>query len=375
MNLAIVISRYHRGAGLERVAVEYARGLRARGHDITVFARDVTVEADDEPIRFTHVPAPGQIALRAATFPLAASRAVARAEPFDNIIAFGSVMTMPAVVRAPGVHRSWFEFANREWPVGSVAGVKRRLNPHHRIVLGWDRYVLGGGRARAVLAAGAWQADDIRRFYPKVADRVQVLADGVNLDEFAFDAEVRARRRANWGVGDVPVVLAVVTEIRRKGIGGLFDAFAHILRREPRARLVVASTAPADQVRALAHQAGVTEALGPVGFVPDMRAAYAASDLLLFPTRFDTWGLPVVEALACGTPVVVSARAGAATVVRPGESGAVVIDPTDPHAVAEAALEVLARRWDRDALRAAVEHLSWDRIVGQLDAIVEATAS
>jgi glycosyltransferase involved in cell wall biosynthesis len=128
-------------------------------------------------------------------------------------------------------------------------------------------------------------------------------------------------------------------------------------------------------VRALARTAGVADALVSVGFIRDMRAAYAGADVLLFPTRFDTWGLPVVEALSCGTPVVVSAHAGAATVVHPGRNGAVLTDPTDPIAVAFAALDVLERRHDRDALRAGIEHLSWDRIVAELETIVEATAS
>lgn len=373
MRIAIAISRYETNAGLERVAVEYARGLAASGHEVTVFAQSVRRAEADGGVRFIRVGGwKGQTALRAATFPIAATRAIGRVRPsFDVHLSFGSVVLRPSVVRAPGCHRSWWELANREWPATTVDGIRRRLNPHHRIVLWWDRRVLGRGIPTAVLAAGEWAADDIRRFYPAVGGKVSVLPDGVNLDEFDLDDAGRAYERDHWSVGDAPLLFTLATEQRRKGLDTLFESFRIVRERLPDARLVVGGRVPSSDVRALAVHHRVQDGVLAVGFLRDLRAAYSAADVLVFPTRFDPWGLPVVEALACGTRVAVSARAGAASVVRPGVTGALIADPADPAVVAEATLAALAASGDRPACRASVRHLAWDRVVSRLEEILE----
>lgn len=374
MKLGIVISAYHRSAGLERVAVEYARGLVARGHEVTVFAQQRKKENADDGVRFVHVGgATTQPAARAATFPFAATAAIKK-HRLDNIVSFGSVVLRPAVVRAPGCHRSWWEVANREWPVTSFDGLRRRLNPHHRVVLAADRYVLGRGLPRAVLAAGEWAADDIRLYYPAVADRVEILPDGVNLDEFGFDPDGRASMRARWGADDAPTLFTVATELRRKGLGTLFEAFRIVRELIPEARLVVGGKAPAADIRALAVHHRVGREVRAVGFIEDLRAAYSAADVLIFPTRFDPWGLPVVESLACGTPVAVSARAGAASAVQPGVTGATISDPSDPHLVARATVEALRLQIDRDKIRDSVSSFAWPNVVADLEAVLERTA-
>jgi len=374
LRLGIVISAYNRRGGLERVAVEYARGLVARGHEVVVFAQTWEVQDEDRAVRFVRVGGlRSQIALRAATFPFAAARAVARVD-LDNIVSFGSVLSRPCVVRLPGAHRSWWEVANREWPVTTFDGLRRRLNPHHHIILASDRHVLGRGIPSAVLAAGDWAADEIRFYYPAVVDKVRVLPDGVNLEEFSFDPKGRETMRAAWEVGDSPLLFTVATEMRRKGLGTLFESFRVIRERVPDARLVVAGRAPAGDVRALAVAHRLGREVRAVGFVPDLRAAYSAADALIFPTRFDPWGLPIAESLACGTPVAVSARAGAAAAVTDGVNGALIPDPTDPVGVAHAAVRALSLPSDRAGARASVEHLRWENVVAQLEQVLEQTA-
>lgn len=372
MDLAIVIAAYDRRGGLERVAVEYARGLHARGHAVTVYAQTAEREPADEGIRFVRVGGVrGQRAARAATFPVFATRALDGSR-HDTIVTFGPVAMRPAVVREPGCHRSWWEFANETWPADTWEGFRRRSNPHHRFVLAWEDRVLGRGIPRAVLAAGDWTAADIRRFYPAVADRVSILPDGVNLDEFTFDPDGRDGLRKRWGSG--PILFTVATELRRKGLGTLFEAFRLVRAEEPDAQLYVGGRAPAEDVRALAQQHKVRGAVHALGFVDDLRAAYSAAHALVFPTMFDPWGLPVVEALACGTPVAASARAGASGVIREGETGSRIADPRSPDDIAAAVLRTLRIEPDRDALRASVAHLAWEHVVAELEEVCERTA-
>jgi glycosyltransferase involved in cell wall biosynthesis len=94
----------------------------------------------------------------------------------------------------------------------------------------------------------------------------------------------------------------------------------------------------------------------------------------MFPTRFDPWGLPIVEALACGTPVAASARAGASGAIRDGETGSLIQDPKDPKQVAHATLTALYSRSSRDQIRETVAHLDWARVVEQLEPHLEKAA-
>lgn len=360
-------------AGLERVAVEYARGLQQLGHEIVVFAQEVHPGDGDEHIRFVRVGgARGNKALRAATFPRAATKAVAR-EQLDNLLTFGSSAFMPAVVRLPGCHRSWWEVATREWPVTTIDGLRRRANPHHYLTLRNDARVLGSGMPKAVLAAGGWAAGDIERFYPAVAGRVSILPDGVNLDEFAPDPAGAKAYRDAWNVGEGPLLFTVATELRRKGLDTLFEAYRLVRAELPSAVLVVGGRTPAEDVRALAVAHKVQGGVRAIGFIEDMSAAYSAADALVFPTRFDPWGLPIVESIACGTPVAASARAGASQVIQQGRTGTTIADPSDPKLVALAAVAAVSLRRDPDALRASVEHLAWPKVVADLEAVLERT--
>lgn len=367
MKVGLVVGAYHDRAGLERVAVETSRGLRDRGHRVVVVTQIAETDDRDRGIEFLRVGGfRRNIALRAATFPTRATRAVGDLD-LDVIYSFGSTVMTPAVVRAPGAHRSWWTLANREWPATSVEGFRRRLNPHHRITLGMDALVLGHALPHSVLAAGEWAADEIRAFYPRIADRVHVLPDGVSLEEFRFSADARTARRETWGAADGPVLLCVATEMRRKGLGTLCEAFALIREEIPTALLVIGGRAPAADIRALVAQHHISDRVRVVGEIDDMAAAYSAADALVFPTRFDPWGLPVVEALACGTPVAVSARAGASEAIQSGRTGALIQDPADAQQVARGAIDALYAGASRTDIRESVYGYAWSRVVERLE--------
>src|SRR6202040_3286565 len=98
---------------------------------------------------------------------------------------------------------------------------------------------------------------------------------------------------------------------------------------------------------------------------PDVMQFYAAADAYVGPSLEDAYGLPILEAMACGLPVIASARAGASEIVHHGENGFVLRDPEDSSELAgllrslyvDAALrEKLANEAARTAARE-----TWDR--------------
>jgi glycosyltransferase involved in cell wall biosynthesis len=88
------------------------------------------------------------------------------------------------------------------------------------------------------------------------------------------------------------------------------------------------------------------------GFVPqeELPLWYNAADLFVYPAIYEGFGIPPLEAMACGTPVIVSNRSSLPEVV--GDAG-IVVDPDDVEGMALAMRDVLADAERRDALRAA----------------------
>jgi alpha-1,3-rhamnosyl/mannosyltransferase len=88
------------------------------------------------------------------------------------------------------------------------------------------------------------------------------------------------------------------------------------------------------------REAGVADSVRLVGFVPEHEIPlwYNAADLFVYPSEYEGFGLPALEALACGTPVVASNRSSLPEVV--GQAG-VLVDPTDTGAMADGMQRVL----------------------------------
>jgi glycosyltransferase involved in cell wall biosynthesis len=80
----------------------------------------------------------------------------------------------------------------------------------------------------------------------------------------------------------------------------------------------------------------------------DLPALYAAADLFLFPTLYEGFGIPVLEAFACGTPTIASDSSGSAETAA---DAALLVDPYSEDEIAEAIVEVLTNEELRDSLR------------------------
>jgi glycosyltransferase involved in cell wall biosynthesis len=105
---------------------------------------------------------------------------------------------------------------------------------------------------------------------------------------------------------------------------------------------------------------GIRQSVTFTGALPQAVVAQwiAASDMLCLPSHHEGTPNVVVEALAAGVPVVASRVGGIPALVRDGENGA-LIAPGEVEALADAIEQTWMRKWDRAAIRASVEHLTW----------------
>lgn len=197
-------------------------------------------------------------------------------------------------------------------------------------------------RARAIIAVSRFTREEIVHFFRVPPERIRVIYEGYDP---AFRplpaAEVAAfRKRRNL---PERYLLYVGNLEPRKNLPMLVRAFARMATQHD-AVLVLAGPRGwgyAGLFR-LIEALGLQERVYFPGFVPaeELPLWYNAAELFVYPSRYEGFGLPPLEAMACGTPVVVSRASSLPEVV--GEA-AVQVDPGDVDGLARALLQLLTR--------------------------------
>ncbi|HEY2595592.1 MAG TPA: glycosyltransferase family 1 protein [Chloroflexota bacterium] len=188
------------------------------------------------------------------------------------------------------------------------------------------------------------------------------------------NAELLSQARRKLGVGDAPFILAIGVIEPRKNLNRLMDAFAALKERgnvPDDLKLVLAGGKGWLYDDIFEHHASspVRDDILLPGFVSDdlLPAIYSAAEVLAFPSLYEGFGLPILEAMACGTPVVAS-RASCLPEV--AEGAALLIDPNNVDSLM-AALELvlldgdLRERLISRGLQRAAEY-TWTRAAEEL---------
>jgi len=164
-----------------------------------------------------------------------------------------------------------------------------------------------------------------------------------------------------------PYVISVCRGYQHKNLVGLLRAFALVCRGQPdppQLVLVGERYSSGHALDRLTQELGLGTAVRFTGFVTndDLQALYSGAEVFAFPSLCEGFGLPVLEAMACGAPVVASAASAVPEAV--GEAG-ILADARDPEALAAALTRVLQDAGLRAALRARgfewVRKFSWER--------------
>jgi glycosyltransferase involved in cell wall biosynthesis len=226
---------------------------------------------------------------------------------------------------------------------------------------GWAlrRAVAGADR---VLCVSATTARDLAEHLGVAGERVDVTPLGTDLVP-ASDEEV-AELRARVGL-DGPYLLGLGTLEPRKDLPTLVRAFAAIAAEVPHT-LVLAGLAGwgSDELAAAVAGSGAAERIRLTGYVPehDKAALLTGADLLAYPSRYEGFGLPVLEAMACGTPVVTTTGGSLPEVA--GDA-ALLVPTGDAEQLAAAVLKLLgdqAARADQARRgRARAAAFTWER--------------
>jgi glycosyltransferase involved in cell wall biosynthesis/DNA-binding CsgD family transcriptional regulator len=206
-------------------------------------------------------------------------------------------------------------------------------------------------RAHAVMVSSRYAAGEVIRELQLDATRVHVCPPG----RPAWADDVRRRRERAAGQGGVRPILFMGTLSLRKNVGTLLEAYARLrakVKDVPPLVLAGHRTPASARWEARCEQPPLKGHVTITGYVDaDQKIdLYANAAMLVLPSYEEGFGLPVLEAMACGVPVAASNTAPVREVLRNGENGRLV-DFFEVQAVAQAALEMLDKRRAQVPLR------------------------
>jgi glycosyltransferase involved in cell wall biosynthesis len=207
-------------------------------------------------------------------------------------------------------------------------------------------------RSDRVIAISEATRDDLVSILGLAPERIDLAPQGVGLTTLADplpEAEVRARH----DLGDRPVVLSVSAKRPHKNLMRLLDAHAR-LRRDPRPILVIPGypTEHEDELKAHAAALGIASDVRFLGWIDaaTLEGLYAVAAVFAFPSLYEGFGLPILEAMRRGVPVVCGNRSSLPEVA--GDA-AILFDPEDVGAMTAAIERVLDDPAEAELMRAA----------------------
>ena len=219
---------------------------------------------------------------------------------------------------------------------------KRRPELFRRFDLPFWRILLHASAhlSTRVLAISDATRDDLLRFYQIGPEKIAVTPLGA--DPVFFDISQRRRYTD-------PYILAVSTLHPHKNLDGLMHAFAEFRKTRPEFRLIVVGlrgfyTATLEKLRT---SLGLSDAVRFTGWIPraELYEWFAGATAFMYPSTFEGFGLPVLEALAAGVPAACSQIEPLSNMAGPA---ALQFDPSEPSAI----LDAMVRITSDDELRA-----------------------
>jgi UDP-glucose:(heptosyl)LPS alpha-1,3-glucosyltransferase len=367
--VAVVVPKYGLIGGGERFARELTERLARKGkYEFHVFAN--RWNSGSAGIIFHKVPMLRfPRFLRPISFAWFVNRMVAKGN-FDLVHSHERIFRADIFSIHSVPHSGWIRDVRRKRP-----------SLFDRATIYVEKRMVRSGRG-FFLPVSTLAGDAFARDYPVDPAKFRVVHPGVDIDKFAVRdrGACRLEIRSRYGIGPSEiVVLFVGMNFEVKGLDVILKAFAGAKQRHPGdpLRLLVVGKGDLRAYGGIARGLGIGDSVAFAGPQAEgVERFYLASDLFMMLSKFDTFGMAALEAMAAGLPVIISGNVGAKDLVEDGRNGFVVRDPDDAGSAAERIGRLLngdlRARMGREALRTA-ERNTWDATASAVEGIYEET--
>jgi UDP-glucose:(heptosyl)LPS alpha-1,3-glucosyltransferase len=364
IRVAVVIPNYGLVGGAENLVFELTERLARRGpYEIHVLAN--RWRAGEGRVRFHRIPIiPFPRWMKPVSFAAFAARSLTQGR-YDIVHSHDRVPNADLFSFHGVPHRLWVRDARA-----------KRMSLFDRATDWVERRAVSGANPPLILPVSTLARDALVQTYPRITDRIRVLHPGVSCTRFAPNREAGQVVRRRHGLPSRDVVLLFVSmnfELKRLDV--VIRALALLpdgTSGAPAVRLLVVGKGREGPYQRLARRLGVEARITFGGVVRDAERYYAAADIFVLPSRYDTFGLVVLEAMAAGLPAIVSDRVGARDMIRSGANGFVLSAVPSPEELSSAVGSLLdsevRQTFGRRARRTA-EGQSWERVTEHVSAL------
>jgi glycosyltransferase involved in cell wall biosynthesis len=357
VKLCIITHKVKKGDGQGRVNYEIAKEVVRRGHHLTLLATEVAEEL--------HLSSKvNWISISVKNFPTEFIRNFIFANKsagwlrknrsaVDLVKVNGAITTAASDVNAVHfVHSSWLRSPfhisrNRRDFYSFYQWLYTALNGR------WEKQAFR--KAKVVVAVSQKVAQELVDIgVPR--SHIRVIVNGVDLQEFS--PGIADRQKLGLPENVTLALFAGDIRIPRKNL----DTVLHALVKVPDLHLAVVGGTEGSPYPKLAASLGLNERVHFLGYRHDIAQIMQAVDLLVFPSRYEPFGLVVIEAMASGLPVITASTTGASDIVT-SECGVVLPESDDIDALAAALLSLVSDRAIMQqmgkAARSIAEQHSW----------------
>ncbi|MDD2655220.1 MAG: glycosyltransferase [Candidatus ainarchaeum sp.] len=359
--------------GVVTFLLAYRAELEKRGHEVYIFTpgskRDKAENKDKRVYYFTSASFKPYPDYRISLFPFLSAVKLAKEIKPDIIHSHGIATTGLAAIqcaqklRVPAIASFHTMAPEATHYLTKNEGMQKFLED-----VAWKYLKWYYASFEPVLAPSGYTADILKAHG---IGNVQVLPSGIDSKSFAkADGEAVRKRH---GLGKKKVILHAGRMVMEKNLDLLIDEAQSIINKQPNARFMLVGKGPAEEhYKARVQAKGLGDYFIFTGFVDgkELPDYYAAADVFAFPSKFDTQGLVVLEAMASGTPAVVPTKSAAAELIEEGKTGYSFTEPVD---FREKVLLAMERKDEMGkAAREAARKYDKEIMVGKLEDLYKA---
>ena len=339
MKIALNIYKYlpTKGGG-EGYLANFANQLAERGHDVHIYASKW--ESNNDKIHYHTIPSIRfPKFLKDISFVISSYKKMAEHD-YDIVHVVGRALGMNVFNPHCGVEKAWLkqDLSSVRCPYFRL--LKRIItffSLRQNFILWLDKKQYTCKRVSRIIAISDMIKSDIIKYHNIESKRIDVVYNGVDLKRFNPDNKsiYRKAMREKLSLGEELVILYISNNFRLKGLFTLIKSMGELKKSGKDFKALIIGRGNNAPYRKMAKRLDCQENLIFLGHVGEIEKYYAASDLYVHPTFYDSCSLVVTEALASGLPVITTIYDGASGVMEDGRDGFVLEDPKDHRVLAE----------------------------------------